>query len=635
MGNALAAAIVAIGDALRLGGDVLAASAEAARLVSGARAARVIVDDGRRVDERTCAPEEDPDALVALVSGDAGLVVEAPLVIDERTRGALVVVSPTRADLLPALKAHVELALAHVRLTEEASSTRSIYRTLVEQLPAVTYYRSLDAPGRPSYASPQLSTLLGYAPEELEADPDLWKKRVHPDDVARVRAEQAVYQPERAAHPMRAEYRMVRRDGRVVWIENHAHTVRDEAGRARFVLGLLFDITERKQLEEQLRHAQKMEAIGKLAGGVAHDFNNLLSVVLTYGQSIAGSLPEADPRRAEAREIVRAGDRARALTQQLLAFGRRQMLAPRVLELAHVAERMRAFFRRALGEDIELVLDTMGSRGRVKADPAQLEQVLVNLAVNAREAMPHGGTLTVTVDELTLDAAPAARPDLAPGRYARLSMRDTGPGMDAETTRRVFEPFFTTKDPTRNSGLGLATALGIAEQSGGTLTVTSERGRGSTFALLLPICADTEPAPAPRTSGPLPRGSETVLLAEDDEQVRRLVQTFLERLGYAVLPCVHGEHALETAGAHDGPIHLLLTDVVMPRLGGFELARRMAALRPTTRVLYMSGYNDEAVSRHGAPDGAPILAKPFAVGELARRLRELLDAAPDSEVTTG
>jgi len=618
------------------GRDVILALAEASMALAGARGAIVLAHCGHGREVRAVGVDAPLDATLTPV-GIAELYTDAAVepFAAGGCEGFIAVIGATwpRATVadLAGLAAHAGLAVAHVQLQRESFSTRTVYRTLVEQIPAVTYYRALDLPGVPSFVSPQIERLIGFTAAEVDADPDIWRKRIHPDDIERVLDEQRHYRPELQTTPLRAEYRLLHRDGHAVWVENYALAVRDEEGCATFVVGLLYDVSERKLLEDQLRHAQKMEAIGKLAGGVAHDFNNLLSVVLSYGARVVAELGESDPKRAEVREIVRAGERAKRLTQQLLAFSQRQMLAPKVVDLGQTIMQMQPLLRRIVGDHATLdVRVAPHATHHVKADPTQLEQVVMNLVSNARDATPRGGRVTLEIGDARIapDEALAdvrLRKLVAAGRVLRLLVCDEGSGMTEATFARIFEPFFTTKAPHTNSGLGLPTALGIIEQSGGTMRARTKLGAGSTFEVLLPACAEEKAELPPRVPSSLKRGTETVLLAEDDDQVRRLVRSLLERLGYTVLESEHGDAAIAVAEQHVGAIHLLLTDVVMPHLNGYQLAQKMNELRPTTRVVFMSGYNEEAVTRHGIPRDAVILQKPFSATELANRLRAALD----------
>ena len=398
------------------------------------------------------------------------------------------------------------------------------------------------------------------------------------------------------------------------------------------VLVSVLDITERKTLEEQLRQAQKMEAVGRLAGGIAHDFNNLLNVVLGYSEMLAGRLGSDLKLQDMVSEIRKAAERATSLTRQLLAFSRKQVLQPQVLNLNDVVADTEKMLQRLIGEDIELVSKLHAALGNVKADPGQIEQVIMNLAVNARDAMPAGGKLTIETANVDLDDAYARNHATAqPGSFVLLAVSDTGCGMDEITRAHIFEPFFTTKQENKGTGLGLATVYGIVKQSGGWVWVYSEPGHGSTFKIYLPrvqAAAEALPECEPPLCGVLTDTGEkkTVLLAEDEQALRQLIRHFLQELGYTVLESTTIAEAVQLAEQHPDPIHLLLTDVVMPGSSGRALADRVLALRPDIKVLYMSGYPDETIVHHGvlAP-GVDFLQKPFTVDALARKLRAVLN----------
>jgi PAS domain S-box-containing protein len=420
-------------------------------------------------------------------------------------------------------------------------------------------------------------------------------------------------------------WRHRKKDGTVLEVEITSHDIIFDGREAGLVLAA--DVTERRRLEEQILQSQKMEAVGRLAGGIAHDFNNLLTVITGYGDLLLkGQLDEQARRKAE--EVRKAAERAAGLTRQLLAFSRKQILQPKVISLNDVVSDVDKMLRRLIGEDVELV--TLLGRGldKVKADPGQVEQVVMNLAVNARDAMPQGGKLTVETGNVYLDDAYARRhATVTPGRYVMLAVSDTGTGMDEETQRRVFEPFFTTKEVGKGTGLGLSTVYGIVKQSGGHIWVYSEPGHGTTFKVYLPAAGGAGESLPKEFSTERPRGTETILLVEDEEAVRLLLLNILGAEGYTVLPASNGPDALRLCGGREGPIHLLVTDVVMPGMSGRELAGRVTEECGGVKVLYMSGYTDDAVVRHGVlEEGAAFLQKPFTPEAVLRKVREVLDA---------
>jgi PAS domain S-box-containing protein len=409
--------------------------------------------------------------------------------------------------------------------------------------------------------------------------------------------------------------------------ESHVQPLRDSEGVIQGVIGVALDITERERLTDQLRQSQKMQAVGELAGGVAHDFNNLLMVVKGHAQLLMERLPNSSPMRLSVEQVEKAADRAASLTRQLLAFGRKQVLQPRVLDLNDAVGGMIRMFSRVIGENIEMAFLPGGKLGRVKADPGQIEQVLLNLVVNARDAMPNGGRLTIETSNVELDRGYAAtHTSLAPGLYVMLTVTDTGCGMNAETRSRIFEPFFTTKGPGKGTGLGLATVYGVVKQSGGYIYVYSEIGRGTTFKIYLPQVTAAPDKLSPETDRRRSaRGTETILFVEDEQSVRDLVRDFLVGAGYCMLEASDGSQALRVAASHPGPIHLLITDVVMPHLSGPELARKLSSERTALKVLFISGYTDDTVFRHGVLEGGvAFLQKPFNLKALAQKIREIL-----------
>jgi PAS domain S-box-containing protein len=419
-----------------------------------------------------------------------------------------------------------------------------------------------------------------------------------------------------------------RKDGTRFPVEYVSTPIREESGELVGIVVTFRDITARKDLEEQLRQSQKMEAIGRLAGGVAHDFNNLLTAISGYCELLLMGLGNGDPLRRICDEITKAADRAAELTRHLLAFSRKQVLQPKVLDLNAVVSAIDPMLRRLIGEDLELTIIPAPALGRVKADRVQIEQVLVNLAVNARDAMPRGGKLIIETADVELDDAYVRRlVDARAGSYVMLAVSDTGSGMDAETLAHIFEPFFTTKEPGKGTGLGLSTVYGIVKQSGGYIFVYSEPDRGTTFKIYLPRVQEEVSLPDQNDVPAMPTtGWETVLLVEDEQPVRALVREILQRNGYAVLEAGHGMEALQISDRYLDPIHLMVTDVVMPGMSGCELAERLASRRPDTKVLYLSGYTDNALLNHDMMDPTiAFLQKPFTTYALARKVREVLD----------
>jgi len=498
------------------------------------------------------------------------------------------------------------------------------YRTLVEHLSAVTYIAEvgLDTPW--TYISPQIELLTGYTPAEWLTNSNLWLQRVHPDDQPVViAAEELAF--EKGGY--QNEYRIIRKDGRTVWVSDTAVTLRDNRG-VQMLHGVLVDITDNKIMELQLRQSGKMEAVGTLAGGIAHDFNNLLTVIEGYAELLVNQAEHNAPLRDGMKKIQDATNRAAGLTRQLLAFSRRQVLQPRVIDLNNVAFQMDSMLRRLIGEDVQMRTVTSPNLWRVRADPAQIEQVIMNLVVNARDAMPSGGKLTLETSNAQLDEATAQKHSAEPGQYVMLAVTDTGIGMDAETQSHIFEPFFTTKPMGRGTGLGLSTVYGIIKQSGGHIWVYSEPHHGTCFKIFLPrVFEQAEISGVQKRSDSWQRGDQTILLVEDEDSVRELTRTILASCGYTVIAASGAALALRLAAKHSGRIHLLLTDVVMPECNGHELAQRLAALRPETRVLYMSGYTDNVIAHHGMLDqDTYFLQKPFTPAALAEKVHHVLTA---------
>jgi two-component system, cell cycle sensor histidine kinase and response regulator CckA len=477
--------------------------------------------------------------------------------------------------------------------------------------------------------------VLGLPPAEVvENAAREFFEIVHPEDRPVLRGLLGKLSPENSHYQV--EYRITRPDGRVVWLDEQGQASFDRAGGLVRVVGVSADSTARKQAEEALRQSQerlaqaeKMEAVGRLAGGVAHDFNNLLTVIMGFSLLLLNRLEPDHPLRNEVEQIRQAGERAAALTSQLLAFSRRQVIRARVVNLGELVAGLQQMLGQLVGAGVEMVTALQPGAGRVKADPTQLEQIVFNLVVNARDAMPRGGRLTIEVGDVELDEAYArAHPPATPGAYTLLAVSDTGVGMDAATKAHIFEPFFTTKGPGKGTGLGLATVYGIVKQNNGFIWVYSEPEVGTTFKIYLPRYTHPDgEAAAPPAAPPqaLPRGAEIVLLVEDEPVVRRLTRELLEMQGYAVLEAAGGEEALEISGRQER-IDLLLTDMVMARISGRELADRLRARRPELKVLYMSGYTDDTVVRRGLLERSlAFIQKPFSQELLARKVREVLD----------
>jgi two-component system cell cycle sensor histidine kinase/response regulator CckA len=497
---------------------------------------------------------------------------------------------------------------------EELRSTGARFRMLAENAQDIVFrYRMGENPGY-EYVSPAVIAITGFTPEDFYRDRDLPMRRMAPEDVTKVAAMRD------EPHDGRLLFQFTREDGTLVWLERRSSNVRDDHGNIVAMEGIIRDVSERvlqeerrRSLEEQLVQSQKLEAIGQLAGGIAHDFNNLLLGIRGFGELALRRLERGEPEAAgDIEEMLTAADRAADLTRQLLAFGRRQVLHPEVLDLGEVVTEMDRLLRRLIGERVELFTRCADGPVLVEADRGQLEQVVANLAVNARDAMPDGGRLVLDVQ---------IAPD---GKHAMLLVSDNGCGMDAETVARAFEPFFTTKGA-YGTGFGLATVHGIISQSGGRISVESEPGRGTTFSIALPASAGVV-APAPAGPPVVADGVDTILVVEDDPMVRSIVKAMLEDRGYRVVVADSGEAALETVETLEGPIHLVLSDLVMPGLNGRETVDRLRGLRPGVRALFMSGYTDDAVIRGGSFEpGTSFIQKPFSADELNRRIRESLD----------
>ncbi|HXF05082.1 MAG TPA: PAS domain S-box protein [Blastocatellia bacterium] len=509
------------------------------------------------------------------------------------------------------------------RALEALQRSEQQYRSLFETVPEVVY--SLSPDGRFTMLNPAFERITGWAVEDWLGRP--FDELIHPEDREMARQEFARALRGETSHFR--EMRVLTRSGQTLVVEvlGVAHI---QNGRSVGVTGFAHDVTERKQLERQLLQAQKMEAIGRLAGGIAHDFNNLLTVIAGYAEMALLHPGETDLQRRYITEIKKAADRATGLTRQLLAFSRQQLGEPRPINLNDVIAETKQMLHRIIGEDIQMDILLEPDAGCVKADPLQMQQVILNLVVNARDAMPRGGKLTLQTATVVLkQESELTSLGLRPGSYVRLTVADTGCGMDEETMSRIFEPFFTTKEEGKGTGLGLSTVYGIVKQSGGEITVTSEVGQGTTFTIYLPQV--TEPSTdSSRTqqeeiSSDMPVGSETILLVEDEPAVRQVAQTVLEACGYQVIVAETPRAAVQLLAQGDPAVHLLLTDVVMPEMSGPELAERVAALRPEVKVLYMSGYTERTSAQHILEPGVNFILKPFTPRELACAVRRVLD----------
>ena len=534
-----------------------------------------------------------------------------------------------QAELAQRIRAEAEKSY----LLGELVDQRRRVDEIIASVPGIVW----ESRGRPGdldhamrFVSDHAQRALGYPLQAWLSTANFWLSIVHPDDRARVMHEAA--ESFAAGRGGVSQFRWIAQDGRIVWVESHATALTDEAGRPVGMRGVTMDITARKeaevertQLAEQFQHAQKMESIGRLAAGVAHDFNNVLTAIIGGVQLVALEHDADDPMLERLREIERAGERGAALTHQLLAFSRKQVLRPRVLALNAVVEESTRMLGRLLGEDVELVTILDPDLGRVKVDPGQIDQIVLNLAVNARDAMPRGGRLVLETRNVVLDDDRRQRElALPPGSYVTLTVQDTGIGMDATTRSRIFEPFFTTKEHGKGTGLGLSTVYGIVKQSGGSIAVESEPARGTRLTVYLPrVDAPLDAGDQDADSAPI-QASRTLLVVEDEDMVRAVACDALRRFGYQVIEAADGAEALEVCEQHPGPIALMLTDVVIPQMSGRELATRARRLRPDLRVVYMSGYTHDVIDVGSLGPGTFFLQKPFTLSALARKVHEVL-----------
>src|ERR1700730_7251680 len=515
------------------------------------------------------------------------------------------------------------------RIRRQLSEREELYRLISEN--AEDLIAVVDTEGKRLYNSPGYKKVFGYTHEELQGSPVA--DQIHPDDSDRVI--EARKQAFDTGASIRIEYRFRRKDGEWRILESTGSPVQSTLGGSEKLVIVSRDITERKhaeeilrQREEQLRQAQKMEAVGRLSGGIAHDFNNLLGVIIGYSEDIEVRTSHGDPLRKSAQEILKAAQRAASLTQQLLAFSRQQVLQPSVLPLNLLVSDMGKMLQRLIGAHIDLTTKLDPAVGRIKADQSQIEQVIVNLVVNARDAMPEGGMLLIETASVYLNESQArGLPFLLPGPHVVLTVTDTGIGMDEETQKHIFEPFFTTKETGKGTGLGLATVYGVVKQSGGIVGVHSRPGKGSTFKIYLP---QVDEQPTAHKDDPCATevlsGSETILIVENEQALLELTSGVLARSGYKVLSARNGIEAIGIARSFDGPINLLLTDIMMPKLNGHSLARHVTALRPGIRVIFMTGHSDvDETPLEAVPSDSECLQKPFHRDTLIRKVRQALD----------
>ncbi len=587
-----------------------------------------------RTGQAQLIPQKEFDRLAA--EGEVELVGSAspawlgvPLRTPTETIGVLVVqhyqnenaYDQRDLEFLDSVGGHIALAIERRRSEEALRKSESMFRLLFSHTPLPTWVFDTET-GKFLEVNEAAIGQYGYTEDEFKKmsvlDLRPLSDRGATSEIWRHASVEAFH---------RGQWRHESKDGRVFKVELVAHEL-DYAGR-RVRLVVAQDISERQQLEEQLRQAQKMEAVGRLAGGVAHDFNNLLMVIKGHTELLLGTLAAEDKSRRKIEQIERSADRATALTRQLLAFSRMQVLQPRTINLNSIVEEMGKLIPRLIGEDIELVLHTSPDLGTIRADVSQMEQIIMNLAVNARDAMPKGGKLRIeTANEELDNAYKFTHPVVKPGRYVLLAVSDTGVGMDAETQAHIFEPFFTTKEQGKGTGLGLSTVYGVVKQSGGFIWVYSELGKGAAFKIYLPrVDAAVDDVTQAPVSAQLMRGTETVLLTEDEQDVREVAREFLESAGYTVLLAANAAEALVRAEEHTGTIDLLVTDMVMPGLTGLELVRRMRQRQPEIGVVYMSGYSEQAAAEATKSDvWATVLTKPFSRAAILRTVREILQS---------
>lgn len=515
------------------------------------------------------------------------------------------------------------------RVEEALRQNERLLRHISDTLPAALFIYDIENK-RLTYVSRELLAIIGYLPGELTSSDIPLESMVHPDDLPLLEKEMLKLQHASDGTMVEAECRVRHRAGDWKWLVLRAVVFdRFPDGSARQLLGVAIDVTESRRLREQLVQSSKLESLGRLAGGVAHDFNNLLTVIQSYAEMAQSVLPEGHTARTYVGQILKASEQASNLTNQMLAFARRRIISPQVFNLNELVREAEVFLRRLIPENIRMVTALSPDLWQVHADPTQIEQVILNLAINARDAMPEGGVLTIETANVTLDEAYVAHhAEVQQGDYVLLAVSDTGIGMDERTLARVFEPFFTTKEMGKGTGLGLSTCYGIVKQAGGSIWVYSEPGKGTTFKVYLPRATEIPTALPERVERRrVEGGNETVLVVEDNDAVREVAVAALQARGYRVLQAANGEEALELVQGLAEPVHLLLTDVIMPGLSGAVLAMKLREIQPQVKVLYTSGYTENVIVHHGVLiEGTAFLPKPYRPAELARRVREVLDS---------
>ena len=551
-----------------------------------------------------------------------------PLKVNNHTFGALVVQTYSEnirygerdKEILTFVARQLASAVEIKRNEQALRRSEARYRSLVQSSVYGIYRSSLE--GRFLDVNPALIAMLGYsAPEEvllLDPEKDIFAQ---PEEHARLID---VFRSTGRLDGFEVKWK--RKDGRPITVRLSGRAVSSADEPADVLEAIAEDVTDRRALEDQFRQSQKMEAVGRLAGGVAHDFNNLLMVISGYAEVILSQVDQTSPVHEKGRAIQQAADRATTLTRQLLAFSRKQLLELKVVDLNAIVQDMERLLRPLIGENVDLLTNLSSHPTHTRADAGQLEQVIMNLVVNAKDAMPAGGRLTIQTDTVVIDESHRGGPQfIRPGRYVMLSVSDTGMGMDRETQSRIFEPFFTTKEKGKGTGLGLSTVYGIVKQTGGYVMVQSEPGRGTTFHIYLPLTDSATEPHAPATTDSALGGSETILLVEDEESVRQLVRDTLATKGYNVIEAGNGEEGITAAALHKGNIDLIITDVVMPGLGGREMVKHLSQTYPGTKVLYLSGYTEDAILSEGSIEsGTAFLQKPFTLQSLSRKVREVL-----------